>query len=687
MKAAAAAATADAATADAASGPSATSTAADGAGAIERVLSDVAEEYDVQPMRQRQRATSGNSSDSEIPIESNTDRDKIDDGYEDDVESEGSNEYDKLMRRTFNARDARDTRDDGSTASSATANTVTTTSASSTVAATVTDVIPLIANTVVRPPLHPAVAATAAAAAVAALTVTAAATNSMPGGGVVTADTSGMRARGGSSATAVSTEKQSQRLSSLSSTSSTVVGHSHSYQAYQKIMCGKKAPRAPVRHLDPGSSGGGGGSGGSGAVGSGKYGTDSKRASARKGKSIFASGGEENPFDAEQRELYYNENAWLLAGNGRWNVNQEVRDKHAKEVKRTNRALGRARGAGSVAGVGGVSGTAGGTSAGAGGASGAAAAAGAASLAMAMGVEPTSSAVGAGNGNADWNPAAGISLTAARIATDVAADAGSLFTLGMQSTTQWKLEENPGMIKCMIANPVESLLLTCSRTGVRLWSLTSHPLVQVSSYMHHSSAPFCAGFLRCGTHAATCDGNIHIWDIESRHTIGYLSGSSSSSSGTSGGATSSGNSSGGAGSGFSSMSIIPPRYGVSPTMGVFGDDQLLTTMGSVINYYDVRSNCGKAMNPVAEWVIPQLPPQAGNFITGSAEPLQLTCAASHGHYVFAGSAGGGLWVIDRRMGKVLTSWLAHDGAIIKVLVFVYLFLPVCTPYSFIIMSI
>ena len=72
--------------------------------------------------------------------------------------------------------------------------------------------------------------------------------------------------------------------------------------------------------------------------------------------------------------------------------------------------------------------------------------------------------------------------------------------------------------------------MTCSRSGVKLWSLTAHPLLQVGSYtghlscLHtcihtlfvylligHSSVPFSCSFLKGGIYAATCDGSIHIW--------------------------------------------------------------------------------------------------------------------------------------------------------------------------------
>jgi len=57
------------------------------------------------------------------------------------------------------------------------------------------------------------------------------------------------------------------------------------------------------------------------------------------GSILSSIGGEtEQPEEAENRELYYNEVTWLLAGNGRWNVDRDLADKANKETSRANRA-------------------------------------------------------------------------------------------------------------------------------------------------------------------------------------------------------------------------------------------------------------------------------------------------------------------------------------------------------------
>jgi len=53
----------------------------------------------------------------------------------------------------------------------------------------------------------------------------------------------------------------------------------------------------------------------------------------------------------------------------------------------------------------------------------------------------------------------------------------------LNSKSNW-LRNHPmgNHIRCMCVNPQESLLMTSSRSGVRLWSLSAHPLLHVGTY-------------------------------------------------------------------------------------------------------------------------------------------------------------------------------------------------------------
>jgi hypothetical protein len=309
---------------------------------------------------------------------------------------------------------------------------------------------------------------------------------------------------------------------------------------------------------------------------------------------------QESPEDAESREWYHNALVWLLAGQGRWNIDKEVSDRNNRELNKLLRST--------------------------------------------PSYYPRT---GGGHHGHDWNPAAQMSMTTPKIAVDVSNDAGSLIHFQLQANTQWRLEESPGFIRCMVSNPAETLLMTCSRSGVRIWSLTSHPLSFICNYTSHNTPPFQGAFVRDGQHAVTCDGAIHLWDIEYHHPLSMITNTDKSN-------------------GFSSFHMIPSKIGVHASIDGMGDEQLIATVQDSICYYDVRCSHQRSLYKVADWVLPPIPPQPGTLYNSAIEPLHLSCATSNEHYVYAGSLTGGIWVLDRRMGRVLHSWQAHDGPVLKV---------------------
>lgn len=241
-----------------------------------------------------------------------------------------------------------------------------------------------------------------------------------------------------------------------------------------------------------------------------------------------------------------------------------------------------------------------------------------------------------------------------KIAVDVATDAGSLINFSLQANTFWRYEEAPGYIRCMVANANESLLLTSSRTGERLWSLSTHPLLQLADYNNHANVPFAAAFLRDGQRVISCDsGSIHLWDIEyTRTALSVISTADKNN-------------------GFSSFHVLSAKYGVHPSIDGMGDEQFLATVQGSVCFYDIRcpgsstgnvgvsNNNVRALHRVADWTLPRIPPPQGTLYNASIEPLYLTCANCHERYVYAGSSTGGLWVVDRRTGRVLNSWQAN----------------------------
>lgn len=337
--------------------------------------------------------------------------------------------------------------------------------------------------------------------------------------------------------------------------------------------------------------------------------------------------GEEEEEDED--EVRYAEATWLLAGRGRWNVSKEARRKrdpytHSSLRDNMEKALLRAR---AVRGDRDRD------------------------KGRSFGSRGSESSIGSYPGSPfsplDTNPAAQMSITSPRITADVAAEAASLFQFGMTTKTQWCLDEPTNPIRCMCVDPTEALLLTSSKVGVKVMSLNSQPVKQTLAYRSHTTAPFAMSFMRSGVHVASCDGSIHVWDLEKQHMLAFLPISPDRG-------------------GFTALEVVSPRLGVTPSLGGYGDNQLVTTVGNMVNHYDFRAGSAKsACKSISEWTLPPVPVYS-HFSSSSVDAVQLSSVAVQDNYIFAGSASGCLWGLDRRMGKVLNSWHAHEGPVVKV---------------------
>lgn len=240
-------------------------------------------------------------------------------------------------------------------------------------------------------------------------------------------------------------------------------------------------------------------------------------------------------------------------------------------------------------------------------------------------------------------PAAQISMTSPKIAVDTASEAVSLFALSMCNKSSWVADELPGGVITMLANPLESLLLTGSFSGaVKIWNINAHPVHMATSYTAHSSAIRCASFMRNGMHVASCDGSIHLWDVETSRTVGSIWGSRDNNLP------------------FAHMHAISPREGVSPDINYHGDDQIVTCTGPIIASYDFRVHSSSPLKSIADWKV-----FTGNTPMADMSP-HLCTAASHEQYTFVGSMGGNVWAVDRRSGRTMFNWQAHDSAVLKV---------------------
>jgi hypothetical protein len=156
------------------------------------------------------------------------------------------------------------------------------------------------------------------------------------------------------------------------------------------------------------------------------------------------------------------------------------------------------------------------------------------------------------------------------------------------------------------------------------------------------------GFMKSGSAIASCDGNVNIWDIEKKDTLAFLNAPEKP---------------------FSHMHVVSSKSGINCSLGIGGDDQIVTCSGSTLSYYDFRSISPRSLKGIAEWTMPLLPGVSSHFSLSNQEAPTLTCASTDDLYTYAGSSWGTVYVVDKRMGRILSSWQCSDhnqGAVVKI---------------------
>ena len=258
-----------------------------------------------------------------------------------------------------------------------------------------------------------------------------------------------------------------------------------------------------------------------------------------------------------------------------------------------------------------------------------------------------------------------VSLTSPSVFVDIGAEVGHKFQLGMRNLYSFRDTAATTSVRTLLVNDTESLLLSSSKTGVNIWGLNSHPLMNFGTYNRHSFSPYRLNFMRCGSQVASCDGNINLWDIESRSTIGYAAAPKGRGP-------------------FVHMDIISPRVGIYPGLTAQGDNQVLACTGADVFHMDFRMNTSRPLYLLSEWPLPLSSnfeslgedrslserladlTSPGSSTSVQRVPGQITCSTSIDYYTIFGSNSGCLWVVDRRIGRSVSSCLAHDCAILQV---------------------
>jgi hypothetical protein len=104
-------------------------------------------------------------------------------------------------------------------------------------------------------------------------------------------------------------------------------------------------------------------------------------------------------------------------------------------------------------------------------------------------------------------------------------------------------------------------------------------------------------------------------------------------------------------------------------MGIHGDNQIVGCWGPLLKHFDLRQNSSTkfTLKPVAEWKMPLTNiTSVTSSLISDASLIQLTCSVSHEDFVCTGSSAGYVWIFDRRTGRPLHMWQAHESSIIKV---------------------
>ena len=249
---------------------------------------------------------------------------------------------------------------------------------------------------------------------------------------------------------------------------------------------------------------------------------------------------------------------------------------------------------------------------------------------------------------------AAVSMANPEVVTDAATEASEPFAFQMINQSSWAFDElayqagASGAVSLLLPDATERFLVAGTKDGeMKVWSLSSNPLVELMKYSSHQTSIISAGFLKSGTHVASCDGSIRIWDIERGMTIADLQKSHSEMNA------------------FCHLEVVSPRFGVGSDMSKHGDDQLATCAGTVLAHYDTRVGYASTLNPISEWKIvstlaggknadsissPFMSMLISCLGNDSSYPIALTCSASNEKYVCVASANGTLWAYDRRTG-------------------------------------
>jgi len=207
----------------------------------------------------------------------------------------------------------------------------------------------------------------------------------------------------------------------------------------------------------------------------------------------------------------------------------------------------------------------------------------------------------------------------------------------------------------MEAHPHKSIFLTASSDKtVKVWSLgigsglIENPMI----FKGHKNPVFDVSFLGSdsdsdpspfsSTHAASCDYDICVWDVETGQSLTYIPHIITKDI-----------------SAFSTAfsSTPSPQDGAAMCFKYISSRSSLVigTSQATLKFVDVRT--GHLSRP---W---------RHLGTQQIYPVRTLGVNSSSHWIASGSMGGEITLFDERTGMILSNWRAHEGAVIKCLAY------------------
>lgn len=235
-------------------------------------------------------------------------------------------------------------------------------------------------------------------------------------------------------------------------------------------------------------------------------------------------------------------------------------------------------------------------------------------------------------------------------------------------------KEHSSNIRCISVHDNERLFLSGSKdTTVKCWDLLSEGSSR-QTYTGHKASVSHAEFVDRGNLVASCDGTLHVWELERGTRLANLEAATVSPYASS---TAAGKEFSGSTLNFSSSSSPSPFFTCFTS---HQDGRVIVggTSVSTVTFTDLRADA----DVVCEWFLPSTTFSSPSGSSSSSSGSSLSSSSSTGssnspapyprsislglmdqNMMLVGQMSGHITVIDVRSGLLLHHWRAHDAPI------------------------